>query len=71
MLHLLSETKALLRTYLARFVDNGVLNSAEDLEIDFENDEDLDVGTAAHRYIFSIIEECDPALLRQFHEDVK
>ena len=29
--HLLSETKALLRTYLARFVDNGVLNSAEDL----------------------------------------
>ena len=76
--HLLRETKALLCTYLSRFVDSDILSSAGDLlTIDFEDrtlqvaDNALDIGTAARRYISNIEEECDPALICHFYEDVR
>ena len=62
--HLLGETKALLCTCLSRFVDSDILSSADDLlTIDFEDqmlqvdNNTLDIGTAARRYILSIEEE--------------
>ena len=76
--HLLDETKSLLRTYLSRFVDSEVLHTSNDLlTIDFEDttlqvdNSALDVGTAARRYISSIEEECEPATLKHFYEDVR
>ena len=76
--HLLTETKALLRTYLARFIDNTLLNSSDDLlEVDVEDrtlqvdDEDLDVGTSARRYISGIVDECEPVLIQHFYDDVR
>ena len=76
--HLLRETKALLCTYLSRFVDSDILRSAGDLlTIDFEDrtlqvaDNALDIGTAARRYISNIEEECDPALICHFYKDVR
>ena len=76
-IHLLAETTALLRTYLGRFVDHQVIVSSDVLDINFEDqslqvlDEDLDVGTAARRYVCSIEEDCDPALLDRFFSDVR
>ena len=54
------------------------MSSAGDLlTIDFEDrtlhvaDNALDIGTAARRYISNIEEECDPALICHFYEDVR
>ena len=76
--HLLGETKALLCTYLSRFVDSDILSSADDLlTIDFEDqmlqvdNNTLDIGTAARRYILSIEEECESAPIQRFYEDVR
>ena len=76
-IHLLAKTTALLRTYLGRFFDHQVIVSSDVLDINFEDqslqvlDEDLDVGTAARRYVCSIEEDCDPALLDRFFSDVR
>ena len=34
-------------------------------------DEALDIGTADRRFISGIVEECDPALVHNFHYDVR
>ena len=76
-IHLLAKTTALLRTYLGRFVDHQVIVSSDVLDINFEDqslqvlDEDLDVGTVARRYVCSIEEDCDPALLDRLFSDVR
>ena len=76
--HLLGETKALLCTYLSRFVDSDILSSADDLlTIDFEDqmlqvdNNTLDIGTAARRFILSIEEECESAPIQRFYENVR
>ena len=76
--HLLTEAKALLRTYLSRFVDSDVLSSSNDLlEIHFEDqtlqvdNETLDVGTAARCYISSTEEQCNTVILQKFYKDVR
>ena len=76
--HLLGETKALQCTYLSLFVDNDILSNADDLlTIDFEgqtlqvDNNTLDIGTAARRYISSIEEECESAPILWFYEAVR
>ena len=72
-LRLLSEARHLLSNYLACVIKNEVVVAKDPLELQFDNpekqvdDTELDVGTAAARYIREIEEDCNPTTIDCFY----